>query len=183
MEYDAELAKFAQCLVEAEGLDDRVTIVQGDIFETDFSDATVVTLYLLPDLNLRLRPTLLDMPPGTRVVSYSFSMRDWRPDAQAETDEGVAYLWVVPANAEGAWTFRSRDGSRRFAVALEQTFQRLDGSAGGAPVTGQISGATIDFAFTDGDEPVRFTGIVDSERISGTVTRGDESTAYVGTRE
>ncbi len=75
VEYDADLVKHAQCLVEAEGVQDRVTVVQGDIFETDFSDATVVTLYLLPELNLRLRPTLLDMKPGTRVVSYSFTMR------------------------------------------------------------------------------------------------------------
>ena len=182
VEYDADLVKHAQCLVEAEGLQKRVKIVQGDIFETDFSDATVVTLYLLPDLNKRLRPTLLDMKPGTRVASYSFGMGDWDPDAQVETDGGVAYLWVVPAKVGGAWTFRSQNGDERFDVTLEQTFQKLRGSAGGAAVSGKLSGARIDFAFTDGDEPTRFTGIVDGNRISGTVTRGLDSKDYVGTR-
>ena len=182
VEYDPDLVKHAQCLVEAEGLRERVKIVQGDIFETDFSEATVITLYLLPDLNKRLRPTLLDMKPGTRVASYSFGMGEWDPDAQVETNGGVAYLWVVPAKVGGAWTFRSQNGSELFEVTLEQTFQKLRGSVGGAAVRGKLSGARIDFAFMDGDEPTSFTGIADGDRISGTVTRGVRSNDYVGTR-
>lgn len=182
IEYDPDLVKHAQCLVEAESLQKRVKIVQGDIFETDFSDATVVTLYLLPHLNMRLRPTLLNMKPGTRVTSYSFAMGDWDPDDKAETSEGVAYLWIVPAKAGGAWTFQAQNGNERFDVTLEQTFQNLQGSAGGAAVSGKLSGAKIDFAFMDGDEPIRFTGIVDGSRISGAVTRGTESKDYIGTR-
>ena len=104
VEYDADLVKHAQCLAEAEGVQARVTFVQGDIFEADFSDATVVALYLTTTVNLRLRPTLLDMKPGTRVVTYSFTMGDWRWDHHIDTDEGSAYLWIVPANAAGAWT-------------------------------------------------------------------------------
>src|SRR5690606_7861924 len=111
IEYDPDLVRHARCLVEAEGVEHRVTIVQGDIFEADFGEATVVTLYLLPDVNLRLRPTLLDLRPGTRVVSHSFGMGDWNPDEETVTDDGVAYLWVVPARVNGAWTFRAEDGS------------------------------------------------------------------------
>jgi hypothetical protein len=183
VEYDPDLAKHAQCLVEAEGVQERVKIVQGDIFETDFSEATVVTLYLLPALNLRLRPTLLDMAPGTRVVSYSFTMGDWIPDGQADTEEGSAYLWIVPADAGGVWTFRPVGGAEGFDVTLDQTFQNLNGSANGAAVTGSLSGEQVDFAFMQGDEQTRVIGTVDGNRISGTVTRGGESTEYIGTRK
>jgi hypothetical protein len=186
VEYDAGLAKHAQCLVEAEGVRERVKIVQGDIFETDFSEATVVTLYLLPALNLRLRPTLLAMTPGTRVVSYSFTMGDWIPDEQADTDEGSAYLWIVPEDVDGAWTFRpvsGTSGAEGFDVTLDQAFQKLNGSAGGAAVTGSLRGEHIDFAFVQGDEQTRVTGTVDGNRISGTVTRGSTSTEYSGTRK
>jgi hypothetical protein len=183
IEYEPDLASYAQCLVEAEDLQQRVKIVQGDIFAADFSDATVVTLYLLPDLNLRLRPTLLDMQPGTRIVSYSFGMRDWDSDAQAETDEGVAYLWVVPAKVAGAWTFRSQNGNESLAVAFEQTFQNLRGSADDAALNGNLKGTTIEFSFMAGDEPTRVTGIVDGDRISGTITRGGESRDYIATRD
>jgi hypothetical protein len=182
VEYDPDLVKHAQCLVEAEGLQKRVKIIRGDIFETDFSTATVVTLYLLPDLNKRLRPTLLEMKPGTRVASYSFGMGDWSPDAQVETDGGVAYLWVVPAKVGGAWTFRSQNGNEPFDVTLEQTFQNVRGSASGAAVTGKLNGAQIHFVFMDGDEPTSFTGIVDGNRISGTITRGLDSKDCTGTR-
>jgi hypothetical protein len=182
VEYDADLAKHAQCLVEAEGLEGRVTIVQGDIFETDFSDATVVMLYLLPDVNLRLRPALLDMKPGTRVASYSFGMGDWDPDAQAETDEGVAYFWVVPAKVEGEWTFRDERGGERLGATLAQAFQAVSGSVGGAPASGKLSGASIELAFTLGGEPARFTGVVDGDRMSGTLTRRGETTDFAATR-
>jgi Methyltransferase domain len=182
VEYDADLVKHAQCLVEAEGVQDGVTVIQGDIFETDFSDATVVTLYLLPELNLRLRPTLLEMKPGTRVVSYSFTMRDWAADEYAETEEGLAYLWIVPAKVAGEWTFKSRNGDESFNVAFDQTFQKLAGFAGSAMLTGKLSGQRIEFAFQNGDEQTRFTGIVEGDRISGTVVRGDQSTEHIGTR-
>ena len=183
IEYDANLASYAQCLVEAEGVSDRVEIVQGDIFETDFRDATVVTLYLLPELNLRLRPTLLDMKPGTRVVSYSFTMGDWEPDDYAETDEGLAYLWTVPAKVDGVWTFEPRAADEPFDVRFEQTFQNLEGSAAGTRLAGKLNGRTIDFVFVlEGAGPVRFNGTVDGDRISGTVTRDGDGVDYIGTR-
>ncbi len=101
VEYDPKLAKLGQCYVQAEKLGERVRIIQGDIFETDFTSATVVTLYLLPELNLRLRPTLLNMKPGTRVVSHSFLMDDWEPDERSMTEDGSAYLWIVPGEGRG----------------------------------------------------------------------------------
>jgi SAM-dependent methyltransferase len=182
VEYDADLVKHAQCLAEAEGVQARVTFVQGDIFETDFSDATVVALYLTTTVNLRLRPTLLDMKPGTRVVTYSFTMGDWRWDHHIDTDEGSAYLWIVPANAAGAWRFRSASGEGSFDIELEQTFQNLRGTTDGVPVTGTLSGDKIDFAFGQGGQPTQVAGVVDGHRITATVTRGGVSTEYAGTR-
>jgi hypothetical protein len=182
IEYDADLVKHAQCLVAAEGVERRVRIVQGDIFAADFSDATVVTVYLLPALNLRLRPTLLDLRPGTRVVSYSFTMGDWEPDDHADTDDGSAYLWIVPAKIGGTWTFRS-EGEESFAVTLEQTFQVLRGSAGDGALTGRLSGASIELGLVQNEEPTRIAGAVDGDRMSVTLTRGGRSTRYTGSRE
>jgi hypothetical protein len=181
IEYDVDLARHAQCLVEAEGVEERVRIVQGDIFATDFSDATVVTLYLLPALNLRLRPILLGMPPGTRVVSYSFTMGEWEPDDYADTDDGSAYFWVVPARIAGAWEFRS-DNGETLEVTFEQTFQMLRGSAGGAALAGKVDGARVEFAFSQGDGPVRAEGTMDGDRMSVTIVRGGGATSYIGTR-
>lgn len=181
IEYDEGLAKHAQCLVEAEGVEDLVTIVQGDIFEEDFSDATVVTLYLLPALNLRLRPTLLDMPPGTRVVSYSFTMREWEPDSFVDTDEGSAYFWIVPAKIGGAWEFRAVTGEDRFEVTLEQTFQMLRGTVGDERVTGKLRGRGVELAFTQSGNGVLLTGTVEDDRIHATLARGGTAAEYVGT--
>jgi hypothetical protein len=182
VEYDADLAKHAQCLVAAEGVQDLVTIVQGDIFETDFSAASVVTLYLLPTLNLRLQPTLLDMKPGTRVVSYSFTMGDWEPDAHIDTDEGSAYFWIVPAKVAGAWTFRAASGDDSFEVELEQAYQRLTGSAFGAIVTGKLEGDRIELELAEGGAPIQLAGTVAADRITATLHRNGSSADYVGTR-
>ncbi|HEY8538996.1 MAG TPA: class I SAM-dependent methyltransferase, partial [Steroidobacteraceae bacterium] len=151
VEYNPDMVKLAQCLVNVEGVSDKVRIIQGDIFETDFSEATVVTLYLLPELNLRLRPTLLKMKPGTRVVSHSFLMDDWEPDDRT-TEDGYAYLWIVPAQVEGTWTFTPEGGGQRFVAQLEQKFQFLQGSVGtgsqARPISdGKLNGAEIRFSF------------------------------------
>ena len=109
----------------------RVTIVQGDIFETDFSDATVVTLYLLPELNLRLRPTLLDMKPGTRIVSYSFTIAEWEADDHIDSfGDGSAYFWIVPANVGGGWTFRPASGRRELRSRAGAEIPESRGSCG-----------------------------------------------------
>jgi SAM-dependent methyltransferase len=184
VEFNPELAKLGACFAAAEGVADRVRIVQGDIFETDFSDASVVTLYLLPELNLRLRPTLLKMPPGTRVVSHSFLMDDWQPDDRSTTEDGQAYLWIVPANVEGSWEFRQQGGKDAFRVRLKQSFQQLEGTAGkrnDALTQATLNGTRIALAFTN-DQPVTVTGDVNGDRIVARVTQGGKTSDYIGTR-
>ncbi|HKR35833.1 MAG TPA: methyltransferase domain-containing protein [Steroidobacteraceae bacterium] len=184
VEYDPQLARLAQCYVQADGLGDKVQIIHGDIFETDFSSATVVTLYLLPELNLRLQPTILKMKPGTRVVSHSFLMGDWEPDERSMTDDGSAYLWIVPAQVAGNWSFREADGDARFAVELEQTFQQLSGRAGGEPLISdaRVRGPQLEFTFVADGAPTKVAGSVAGDRIEAQVTRGGKTSRYVGTR-
>jgi SAM-dependent methyltransferase len=184
IEYEAEMAKFAQCLVEAAGVQNKVKIIQGDIFVEDFTSATVLTLYLLPELNLRLRPKILDMKPGTRVVSHSFTMDDWEPDNELSISEGSAFLWIVPAKVAGDWDFRAREGGASFPVTLEQTYQRIKGRSSGQELKdAKLSGNQIEFGFSQGGQNVTVKGLVEGERINARVTRGGTTTEYVGTRK
>jgi SAM-dependent methyltransferase len=184
VEYDPQLARLAQCYVQADRLGERVQIIQGDIFETDFSSATVVTLYLLPELNVRLRPTILQMKPGTRVVSHSFLMGDWEPDERSMTEDGSAYLWIVPAQVEGNWSFREADGNGRFAVQLEQEFQHLSGRGGSEPLVSdaRMHGPQLELTFFENGAPTKVSGAVEGDRIDAKVTRGGKTSRYIGTR-
>jgi hypothetical protein len=176
IEYNPDMAKLAQCYVQADGVGDKVKIIQGDIFKEDFSKATVVTMYLLPELNMRLRPTILNMKPGTRVASHQFTMGDWEADETAEIEYRTAYLWIVPANVEGNWTFREEGaGKTSFNVAMAQKFQRISGDATMGSNKNPLVGATlrgeeIKFAFNDDKGQTRtLTGIVRGSEISGTL--------------
>jgi len=175
IEYNPDMAKLAQCFVQAEGVTDRVKIIQGDIFKEDFSKATVVTMYLLPELNMRLRPTILAMKPGTRVTSHQFNMGDWEADETAEIEYRTAYLWIVPARVEGNWTFRDDGGKTAFSVAMTQKFQRLSGDASMGSNKNPLVGATlrgeeIKFAFNDDKGQTRtLTGTVRGNEIIGTL--------------
>lgn len=183
IEYERALVAHARCLAAAERVDDRVTFLEADLFSVDFGDATVVTLYLLPELNLKLRPALLALRPGTRVVSYSFTMGEWEPDDSIDSfGDGSAFFWVVPANVGGRWTFRPTSGGERFEVELEQTFQKLRGSAGGGAAAGRLRGDRIELAFAEGAERALVAGKVETDRIVATVTRGGAAREYVGTR-
>jgi SAM-dependent methyltransferase len=185
VEYNPDMAKLGQCFARAEGVEKRARIVQGDIFETDFSEASVVTLYLLPELNLRLRPTILKMKPGTRVVSHSFMMEDWEPDERSSTEDGQAYLWIVPANVGGTWTFKRKDGRDQFSVHLEQRFQEISGAAGDgkAPLTAaKLKGAQIDLSFPEEKGVTTLEGQANGDRIEARVTRAGKTAAYVGVR-
>jgi SAM-dependent methyltransferase len=182
IEYDGALVQHARCLATAEGVEDRVQIIEGDIFAADFSRATVVTLYLLPALNLRLRPTLLAMKPGTRVVSYSFTMGDWDADEFVDTDEGSAYLWIVPAKVDGAWTFVADDGQEHFEATLEQTFQVLRGSARGNALHGKVGGERVEFSFVAEGRATTFAGTLAGGRLRGVASRDGRVTNVVGTR-
>ena len=184
IEYDADLVKHARCLAAAEGVADRVTFIEGDIFESDFGDATVVTLYLTPHVNLRLTPMLLALKPGTRIVAYSFGIGDWEPEQQVDSfGDGSAFLFIVPAKADGAWTFRPASGGAGFDVELKQTFQMLAGSAAdGTAVTGKLAGDAIELRFGQGAHQTHITGTVAGDRIAATMARGGTTLEYVATR-
>jgi SAM-dependent methyltransferase len=172
IEYNPEMARHAQRNVERAGVAARARIVQGDIFATDFSQASVVTLYLLPALNLRLRPTLLAMRPGTRVVSHSFSMDDWEPDELSIEDGRRIYFWLVPARVAGGWTLQL-PGGERVELSLEQRYQKIEGSVElGSVLVGlrdaRLSGEQIAFAYVDNQGLRRdFSGRVSGTRMEG----------------
>lgn len=184
IEYDADLVRHSRCLAEAEGVHERVTFREGDIFETDFSDATVVAMYLTPPVLLRLQPALLAMKPGTRLVSYSFGIGDWQPEAQVDSfGDGSAFFYVVPANVAGRWTFRASSGDS-FDVELEQDYQHVAGSARNAAVAGKLAGSALELQSIESGEHLHLAGAVADARIVATVTRGSTPvTEYVGTRQ
>lgn len=128
IEYDAKLADFAQKNMQQAGVADKVKIIRGDIFVEDFSEATVVTMYLLPELNLQLRPTLLKMKPCTRIVANTFDMQEWTPDMTLIVGSEKGFLWIIPAQVEGAWTFTSFEGRTPARLSLHQSFQQVGGS-------------------------------------------------------
>lgn len=127
VEIDRTLVERSRELAREAGVADKVHFTHADLFDTDFSEADVVALYLLPELNLRLRPQILDMAPGTRVVSHEFDMGEWPPDRQQEVANRPIYLWMVPTRIEGEW--RISDGESRLHLSLEQRFQRFSGRA------------------------------------------------------
>jgi SAM-dependent methyltransferase len=171
IEYNPDMVELSKRNAAKAGLGDKVTFVKGDIFESDFSQATVLTLFLLPDLNVKLRPTILNMKPGTRVVSNSFSMGDWQADDTVGANEGCtsfcrAYFWVVPARVQGTWKLLEGE------LALEQKYQVISGTlkAGNvlAPVNGKLRGD--DISFTAGG--TEYTG-----RVSGSTMEGISKSA------
>lgn len=190
IEYNPDMAKLAQCFVQAEGVGNKVKIIQGDIFKEDFSKATVVTMYLLPDLNLRLRPTILNMKPGTRVTSHQFTMGDWEPDETAEIEYRTAYLWIVPAKVEGAWTLREPGGNGQYTVNLTQKYQKISGDVANGSAKQPLVGATlrgdgIKFAFNDDKGVTRtLTGTVRGNELTGVLKgAGGAETKVTGSRK
>jgi SAM-dependent methyltransferase len=175
IEYDAQLARHAQRNVERAGLSERVRIVQGDIFQLDFSAATVLTLYLLEELNQQLRPTVLAMRPGTRVVSNTFSMGDWEPDAVIQVEQHTGYFWRVPARVAGRWRLEWPQMGPPATLTLSQRYQRLMGTiefAGRAqPLFGpEVDGAQLSFRFIDESGLLRAVRVqVSGEAFEGIV--------------
>jgi len=177
VEYDKNMYELGKRNAAAAAVGEKANFINGDIFVTDFSKADVITLFLLPQLNLRLRPTILNMKPGTRVVSNSFAMDDpagenWTPD-QTETIQNcssfcTAMLWIVPAKAAGTWQLGAN------TLTLDQKFQNLSGRLGTAVITdGKLNGP--DITFTVGGQ--KYTGKVNGNSMSGTVTGGGNWTA------
>ena len=153
IEYSPDLVEVSRRQARAEGVADRVRFVQADLFEADFRDATVVTLYLLASLNVKLRPKILDMRPGTRVVSHVFRMGDWEPDETLKLGASELFLWRVPAKVEGRWRVTVAGGAP-FELAFDQRYQRLAGrtiaEGGRFPLqAARLSGDEIRFAYAD----------------------------------
>ena len=168
IEYNPDLTELSRRNAEAAGVADRARFATADIFSSDLTRATVVTLYLLPDLNLRLRPTLLGLAPGTRVVSHAFHMGEWEPDETIFLADREAYLWIVPARADGVWTLHNGDTSSE--LRLVQNFQKLEGTLRpGLPIAGgRIRGNRVSFRAGDASWEGRIAG----DAMEGTVTSG-----------
>ena len=175
VEYNADMVKHANENAQKAGVAGtgagKAVIRHGDIFATDFTQATVITLYLLPALNMKLRPQLLSMRPGTRVVSHSFSMEDWEADEISTLDGRRAYFWIVPANVMGNWTLDG--GGQHHDMTLEQTFQKVSGTLALGPIHAglrdvKLRGTAISFAYVDQNKVRRdFTGRVNGGKMEG----------------
>jgi hypothetical protein len=162
VEFNPDMVALSRRLAREAGVEAKATFAEGDLFEADLSKATVITLFLLPDINRRLRPKLLELAPGTRVVSNTFDMGDWEADEKAtapcSTSWCSALLWVVPAKAEGTWQLGSD------ALLLTQKYQVVEGTLGGAPISaGRLTGA--DITFTAGGRV--YVGRVEGDKITG----------------
>lgn len=162
IELSEDLVARARRRALREGLEARARFSRGDLFAAPIRDADVVTLYLLPDVNLRLRSKLLaELMPGARVVSHSFHMGDWQPDSQRSADGKTLFLWVIPAVAGGEWRMRLADG-RLLPLIIEQRYQRASGALGGRAITGTaLRGGRLSFGW-DGQT---FHGIVGERSI------------------
>ena len=188
IEYDAKLAALARRNAERAGVAGKVTIIQGDIFKEDFSRATVVTLYLLPDLNHQLRPQLLRMQPGTRVVSHLWDMGEWEADETFRVAESEAFLWIVPARVDGRWTLKDERGHWEGELELTQHFQRIGGTltirGKAQPLLGAyVQGKVIGFTFVDLDGGVRSVRArVDGAALSGSLRFSGNLTPIAGHR-
>jgi SAM-dependent methyltransferase len=166
IEYNPEMVELSKRNAAKEGVSDKASFMKADLFESDFSQAQVITMFLLPSINLKLRPKILDLKPGTRIVSNSFDMEDWKPD-QTENVAGctnwcTAHLWIVPAKVEGTWKLPQGE------LALKQTFQMITGTLKNgntvSPINGKLNGDQI--SFTAGG--TQYTGRVNGNAIEGT---------------
>ncbi len=182
VEYNPDMVELSKDNAATAGVGEKAMFVKADLFETDFSKATVITMFLLPDINLRLRPKILDLKPGTRIVSNSFTMGEWEADETA-TVEGecsswcTALFWIVPAKVEGTW--KSGQGE----LTMTQQFQMVSGTMtttnGAHPISdGRLRGDRI--SFTSGG--AQYAGKVNGSTIDGTVTMNGQSSPWSATR-
>lgn len=176
IEYNPDLVELSRRNAERAGVADRATFVTADLFTTDLTQADVITMFLLSTINEKLRPKLLELAPGTRIVSNSFRMGDWEPDAEETIRQDcntycTALLWIVPAKVAGKWEV---DGQ---PLQLEQRYQRLSGMLGGAPLSeARLNGNEISFVANG----VRYTGTVNGKQMSGSAAgRGNWSAKRV----
>lgn len=183
IEYNPEMVALSKKNAAGEGVEKMADFIQGDLFESDFTKATVITMFLLPDINLRLRPILLDMKPGTRVVTNTFTMQEWQHDDMARTDDentswNTAYLWIVPAKVEGRWRLQGEN-----QLVFLQEFQMLTGEmatkSGKEQITeGKLRGNEI--TFTVGD--AIYKGVVKDNTMEGTFSKAGKTSEWKAIR-
>jgi precorrin-6B methylase 2 len=173
IEYNPDMVELSKRNADQAGVNGKATFMKADLYETDLSKATVITMFLLPEINMKLRPRILNLKPGTRIVSNSFTMEDWDAD-QTETISDdctswcTALLWIVPAKVEGAWRLPQGD------LTLKQNFQMLSGTLGSTPITdGKLRGDEI--MFTAGQ--AKYSGRVNGNSMQGNVSNGGTWTA------
>ena len=181
IEYNPELVELSKKFAAKEGVSDRATFEIGDLFKTDFSKATVVILFLLPEMNIKLRPRLLDLKPGTRIVANTFVIGDWNPDetsmASANCEQWcTGRLWYVPAKVAGSWKLPQGE------LTVKQTYQTFSGTlkneSNTLPLTGRLRGEQI--AFTVGG--TQYTGTVDGNTIEGFARTSGTDSKFRATR-
>jgi precorrin-6B methylase 2 len=185
IEYNPDMVALSKRNAAREGVAEKATFVKADLFESDFSQATVITMFLLPSINLSLRPTILNLKPGTRIVSNSFDMEDWIADQTVEVtkEEGcnsyycTAFLWIVPAKVEGRWKISQGE------LVLKQAYQMITGelNAGTGRISisdGSLSGDQISFKIGD----AKYTGRVTGDAMEGTVTAGNTNSKWSASR-
>jgi SAM-dependent methyltransferase len=182
IEFNPDMVELSKRAAAAAGVADRAIFLNADIFQTDFSQATVVTMFLLSSLNLKLRPTLLAMKPGTRIVSNTFDMGDWKADQIAYVTDGCtgycrAYLWIVPAKVEGAWTTGQGE------LVIEQKYQTISGMLKTGNVVAPITDGSLDadqITFRAGG--TEYTGWVKGNAMEGTYKAGGTDAKWQATR-
>jgi precorrin-6B methylase 2 len=161
IEYNPDMVELSVRNAKEAGVTDRATFEKADLFETDLSKADVITMFLLPSINMKLRPKILDLKPGTRIVSNTFTMEDWQADETNTVTDGcssswcTALLWIVPAKVAGTWN------TPNGALTLTQNFQMLSGTLGSQAVQGRLLGNEI--TLTAGN--TKYTGVVDGNTI------------------
>ena len=178
VEYNPDMVTISNREAAKAAVTDRVKFVNGDIFATDFSQANVLTLYLLPSLNMKLRPAILDLKPGTRVVSHAFNMGDWEPDETANIEGRQAFLWVVPAKLGGNWTLQFEGQTRE--LSFQQSFQQINGTikSGNESATltdGRVRGDEVRFTFTERGAKREFVGRFQANTLSGTLKTASQN--------
>lgn len=171
VELEGNLVRLARREAASQGVSHLATFLQEDLFKADLSRATVIALYISPGVMSRLKPRLLELRPGTRVVSHSFTLEDWEPDETIRVEGRTAHLWVVPASVRGAWSVDL--AGQAFALRVDQRYQELttSGERAGKPLAvigARLRGTEIRFTSFDRDGSSRqFTGTVDGPRMSG----------------
>lgn len=178
IEYNPDMVELSKRNAEKEGVSAKATFEKADLYQSDFSKAQVVTMFLLPTINMKLRPTILNLKPGTRIVSNSFTMEDWQADETATVDKDctswcTAYLWIVPAKVDGTWTMQQG------ALTLKQQFQMVSGTLGSTQIQeGKLTGDEISFKVGN----VVYKGKVAGNSISGAAS-GASNGNWTATRQ